>query len=595
MIQSEQLYYDTTLIKQIEDSVNVIFKNTNLNRIQTKALIRISRNYLYRLDGSRFDKVKTIKEMNKARLRINRGDYLYKIKKGELIVRSGDIITENIYKALKFYQNNYLIELIKSALNIISQQIIFLFFVIYFMLRLKDKRINDVNSILILFVTIWFFIITLFFLQKIWLDNLKVNETIHFFGAWVPISGFAILLTIIFGENFSLATLLYMSYISFLASGYDGVSYLITTTTSLASLIIGTHIKKRVQFILIAFTITFIAIILVSLGYIYTNRAILDYYNVNFWFTANFTKALKATSFTGLCSLAILGILPLYEAIFNIPTRFKLIELSDNSHPLLKSMFQKAPSTWLHTLMVAALTEKACEKLGLNAILARTGIYFHDIGKMQNAGFFVENQHLIPKPENIDKNDPNQAAKVIIDHVTDGVKMARKERLPKEVIAFIPEHHGTSMMSFFYHKALQKNRRKVQKEAFQYKGPKPQSVETAIAMIADSVEAASRSLDKYDKESLNNLVQKIILGKMSENQFDECNLTLGALNTIKESFVEVLISSYHLRPKYPEAKDTKDLEEQRTSKSNLKTKNNINIINKTNSKIINIKKMKNKN
>ena len=134
---------------------------------------------------------------------------------------------------------------------------------------------------------------------------------------------------------------------------------------------------------------------------------------------------MQAAAFCSLSTLLVLGVLPIYETLFNIPTRFKLMELADPSHPLLRQLFQRAPSTWMHTMMVASLTERACEKLDLNTVLARAGIYFHDIGKMVNAGFFIENQHLIPKPENIDKNDPSRAAKVVIAHVLDGIKMAK--------------------------------------------------------------------------------------------------------------------------------------------------------------------------
>jgi putative nucleotidyltransferase with HDIG domain len=211
----------------------------------------------------------------------------------------------------------------------------------------------------------------------------------------------------------------------------------------------------------------------------------------------------------------------------------------------------------------------------LDWLLTRVGVYYHDIGKIPNAGFFVENQHLIPKPENIDKDNPSIAAKVVIDHVLDGIEMAKKARLPREVINFIPEHHGTSTMAFFYHKALAslsvKQRRKISKSDFQYPGPIPQSKETAIVMIADSLEAASRSLEEVTHESLDNLIQKIINIKLAENQLDDSGLTIGDLEVIKSSFKEVLLSSLHQRPKYPKPEDTKALENS-SKKPKSKTK-----------------------
>ncbi len=563
VIQSKQLYYDPLLLHELEEYAQIILKDLKLSPFQIKTLLKLARGYFHHIDGNYFDKEKTKEAQKLTRENINPSAYLYKVKKGEVIVHADEIISESMYKALKIYQNNQKQEFFKGLAFLFIQQSIFLFFILYFILRLSDKRINDVNTSLILFSIIWLFLLCLFFTENLWRNDFKNNVASYSFGTWLPMGSFGVLLSLIVGETLGLPILLYMSYLAFIASSYDGLTLFTTTTLSISSLLLGSRIKKRVHFISVSILITCILLLLVSLNYIYSNKPILDFYSKDIFFTKNFLSNLKISFLSGISTLAVLGILPLFETIFNIPTRFKLIELADTAHPLLKNMFQKAPSTWLHTLMVAALTEKACEKLGLNAILARTGIYFHDIGKMVNAGFFVENQHLIPKPEYIDEKNPNQAAKVIIDHVTDGIKMAREARLPQEVIAFIPEHHGTSIMSFFYHRALQKNRRRVQKEWFQYKGPKPQSKETAIAMIADSVEAASRSLDEYTKDSLNTLVLRIIQGKMSENQFDECDITIKELNIIRESFVDVLISSFHLRPKYPNQKETTMLESHR--------------------------------
>ena len=262
--------------------------------------------------------------------------------------------------------------------------------------------------------------------------------------------------------------------------------------------------------------------------------------------------------------------------IFNIPTRFKLQELADTGHPLLQALLTKAPSTYTHTFMVAALSERAAQNLGLDWLLVRVGVYFHDIGKIPNAGFFVENQHLIPKKENIDKNNPGLAAKIVIDHVIDGIEMAKKARLPREIISFIPEHHGTSTMAFFYHKALAdlspNQRKRIHKKDFMYPGPKPQRKETAIVMIADSVEAASRSLDEITPQALDDLIQKIINIKLAENQLDECGLTLGDLSIVKSSFKEILLSSLHQRPKYPSSEDTKKLENKEDLKKTVDTK-----------------------
>ena len=577
VISYKQLYNDLELRSQLNRLARSVLTRSSI--YQQVSILKLSRSYIRKLviqkEVFRYDETKTNVVREKSHERVALADYVYQVKRGEVIVNKGDVITENIYRALQVHQSNRSWEILRRLLSIVMQQFVLLFLVLYFVTRYSYKSVNDINSNLIIFITLWLFALTLIFFENLWAADIKVNEVTHFFGSWVPMGIFSILLVIVLGEKLSIPLLLYMSFITFTASKYEGISLLTAVTISLAGIILGKRIKKRVHFIRATMVLTFLSIILVIIGYLYNNRDIFAGYSVTNLLSENFISAIWAASLSGMSTMIVLGILPIYETIFNIPTRFKLIELADTSHPLLRELFQKGPSTWTHTMMVAALAEKACDKLNLNSVLARTGIYFHDIGKMVNAGFFIENQHLIPKPENIDKDNPAQAAKVVIAHVTDGIKMAEAARLPKEVIAFIPEHHGTSTMSFFYHKALQKSRRRVNKEDFQYKGPLPQTKETAIAMIADSVEAASRSIDLFTKESIYNLIQKIINAKVAENQFDECNLTIKELQIIKEAFAEVLLSSFHTRPKYPDKQHTAQLESQRNNgKKSLNSKRN---------------------
>ena len=558
VIIRNQLYNDFSVKLKIKELAKTILPK--LSQTQRQALLKLTRGYLYPLDAYRFDKTKTLEAQERQRSQIPVADYVFHVKRGENIVHRNDIINESVYQALKAHQSGQWYEIIYRFISAIVQQLIFLGFILYYILRFADKRINRLNINLALFATIWIFTILLLFIGNLWETDIKTNEFSHFFGAWVPAALFSVVLAILFGEKLSLPWVLYMSFLVYIASNYDEVSFFITVTMSLMGLILGIKIKKRIHFISVTLALILISFVIITLAYLYTNRNIFESYDNSAIFTENYRNAVIATFFWALCTLLAIGILPLYEAIFNIASHFKLIELADTSHPLLRQLFQRAPSTWMHTMMVATLTEKACESLGLNATLACTGIYFHDIGKMQNAGFFIENQHLIPKPENVDKKNPSIAAKVIINHVTDGIKMAKLARLPQEVIDFIPEHHGTSTMSFFYHKALQKNRRRVNKEDFQYKGPKPQSKETAIAMIADSVEAAYRSLESHKRETVSKLIQSIIDAKMLENQFDESEITVRDLGVIKKSFLDVLLSSAHSRPKYPDKTETSKLE-----------------------------------
>lgn len=542
-----------------------------ISKEQRSALRKMSVRYLATLDAANLDIEKTRAEQSRVIGNVERTEHTYKVKRGQYILKKGDNITEEMRRSLEIHQEKRVWEIVKRILSIFLQQIILTALMLYFAMRFAKNQIRDVSSNLIIFITLWLFALLLVLLERLWAARANEFEVSHFFGAWMPIGIFVVLLAIIFGERLTIPLALYLSFLVFIASKYDGLSLMISLLVGLTGTILGARVERRVQFITTAMMLTFLNVLMVMAGYLYSNRPIMGMTLGEGIFSDGFEKAVLVAFSSGLTTIVVIGLLPIYETIFNIPTRFKLQELADPSHPLLKELFQRAPSTWTHTLMVAALSEKASERLHLNTMLIRTGIYFHDIGKMGNAGFFIENQHLIPREENIDKDQPHKAARVIIDHVLDGIKMAEKYRLPREVIAFIPEHHGTSTMAFFYHKALEKMKRRVRREDFRYPGPRPRSKETGIAMIADSVEAASRSLEVITEDSLNQMIQKIINIKLAENQLDESNLTIGDLTIIKESFKDVLISSYHSRPRYPDQADTKRLEEnQRIRKKNTR-------------------------
>ncbi len=522
------------------------------------AVVQAAVVYLYVIHGSRFSKDDTEAARRQAMSTV--AIPIYRINRGEAIVKKDEAITEEKFEALSRHKRARVVERIERVLAILIQQVFITGLLVYFAVRFAYRKIADVSSNLIIFITVWAFAAVLLLFESLWAARADYNEVSHYFGSWVPMGIFSVILALIFGDAVAIPISIYLSFLVFLASKNDGNSLIIAAGVGVVGAILGARIKKRVHFITTGIGLAAVGSVLVTACTLYGDRAIFATMSSSEVFAPGFRDAIWRTSLSGILTVAAIAILPVYEAVFNIPTRFRLAELSDPTNPVLKEMFRRAPSTWQHTLMVAAMVEKACERLGLNTILARTGIYFHDIGKMKNAGFFVENQHLIPKPENIDVENPAKAAKVIIDHVLDGIAMARAARLPREVMAFIPEHHGTSTMSFFYHKALEKMKRRVRREDFRYPGPKPQSKETAIAMIADSLEAASRSLDEVNQASVDVLIHKIIGLKTAENQLDESGITLGDLTVIHEAFRDVILSSYHFRPKYPDKKKTDELE-----------------------------------
>lgn len=242
--------------------------------------------------------------------------------------------------------------------------------------------------------------------------------------------------------------------------------------------------------------------------------------------------------------------LPYLESFFSRTTNIRLVELADFNQPLLKRLMIEAPGTYHHSLVIASLAEQAAEIIGANALLCRVGAYYHDIGKLVKPEYFIENQ---TASSNIhDELAPSMSSLVLISHVKEGIAFAKEQKIDDAILQFITMHHGTSRIHFFYHKALEKSaEKKIKDDDFRYPGPKPRTKETAILMLADSVEAASRSLEEPTHPRLKDLVKKISNNKFIDGQFDECPITLADLKSISESFVNTLSSYYHTRVEYP--------------------------------------------
>jgi putative nucleotidyltransferase with HDIG domain len=256
---------------------------------------------------------------------------------------------------------------------------------------------------------------------------------------------------------------------------------------------------------------------------------------------------------SGLISaLVAMMLIPLFETIFNCTTDVKLLELSNLNHPLLKEMIVKAPGTYHHSLVVGSMVEAAAEDIGANPLLAKVMSYYHDIGKTGHSAYFIENQKPGANPH--DHLSPHMSKTILIAHVKDGVELGLEHKLGKPIIDGIVQHHGTTLIAFFYNRALEMQDEsidEVHEEDFRYPGPKPQFREAALIMLADSIEAASRSLDEPTPVRLQNIVKNIIQRKFMDGQLDECNLTLKDLSSIEESFTRVLLGIYHQRIDYP--------------------------------------------
>ncbi len=244
-----------------------------------------------------------------------------------------------------------------------------------------------------------------------------------------------------------------------------------------------------------------------------------------------------------------IGLLPFFEASFGILSTMKLIELSNPNHPLLRKILMEAPGTYHHSVMVANLAESACEAIGANGLLARVGSYYHDVGKTRRPNFFIENQMHHDNPH--DRLPPEKSATIIISHATDGADILRKFHMPREIVDIAEQHHGTTLLKFFYHKALQANP-DTKEEDFRYPGPRAQTRESAVIGIADSVEAAVRSLSQPTPELIESLVKKIVAERLQDGQLNECDLTIREIETIADTLCETLKGIFHARIEYPE-------------------------------------------
>lgn len=241
-----------------------------------------------------------------------------------------------------------------------------------------------------------------------------------------------------------------------------------------------------------------------------------------------------------------------FEYLFGVLTNFSLLELSDFNQPLLKRMVLEAPGTYHHTLIVSNLSEAASDAIGANALLTRVGAYYHDIGKMVKPEYFTENQMISGNKH--DHLEPAMSRLVILNHVKEGIELAKKYKLNPHIVDFIPEHHGTGLVYYFYQKAITEAQQdeKIDEADYRYPGPKPQRKETAVVMLADSVEGAVRALEEPTPGRIEEVVRKVINNKFIDGQLDESGLTLKDIETICAAFIRVLCAMYHSRIKYPE-------------------------------------------
>lgn len=472
------------------------------------------------------------------------------IRKDQIIIRKGEIVTDEHIERLEALGLQNPIIRFKEILGLFLINTLFISLLSLYIFNYHQGIYNDFNKVLLLGVI---------YLSTIFIA--KISSQIS--GYIIPTAFASMLIAITLDSRLALwVTFLICINIGFIFLGE--IDYMMVAFAG--GLISIFSIRKATQRSSLTRAGLLIALInvmsIIALGLIHRNPT--DYILQNsMWGLLNgFASAILT-----------IGILPFLETFFDISSSFRLMELTNPNQPLLKQLLVDAPGTYHHSVVVGNLAEAATEEIGGNALLARVGAYYHDIGKLKRPYFFAENQEAY---KNIhDDLEPSLSALVIASHVKEGVDMARKFKLPRSIIDIINQHHGTGIISYFYHRALQTNVDKnieVDEESYRYSGPKPQSKEAGVILLADMLEAEARTLNNPTASRIKNLTQNVINRNLVNGQLDDCNLTLRELNKIKDVFSRVLTGMFHNRVEYPDEELINKLKRERVQSESVNKK-----------------------
>ena len=456
------------------------------------------------------------------------------VAEGERIIAQGEVVDQKRFQILNSLRVEYLSDLWASSeqsiiigYSILVSILIFLTFL--FLWRYRPLVYENNTKVVFVFSTILIMVAAI---------KLAMTYNINFVYV-VPLCIVPLLLKTFFDTRLAFFVFLMgLLLIGFMVPSDFSFIFMQLVAGAIATLTMP-DLYKRANLFVVA------VLIVVSYVFCYISFHMIYEGNLS-------TVSLDNLGFLLINGLGILFVHPLvyiFEKIFGLVSDLSLLELSDTNSKLLRTLSEKAPGTFHHSLQVANIAEAAANEVNANALLVRVGALYHDIGKMNNPLYFSENQSTNYNPHH--ELDPFESSRLILNHISDGIEIAKRNNLPDRIIDFIRTHHGTTPTRYFYHKAKKENE-DVDKSIFCYPGPKPYSKETAILMMADSVEAASKSLQEPTAEGIASFVQKIIEEQAEENQFDEADISLREIELIKKILIEKLINVYHLREVYPE-------------------------------------------
>ncbi|MCD2347517.1 HD family phosphohydrolase [Clostridium guangxiense] len=511
-------------IKKAKETADAQFKSAKLNKSEYNLAKDIVYSYIKPNMTYDSDKTKEIKE------EIAKKVSPVIVKKEQVIVKEGEPVTANEIAILEDLgllnsKNNYNWYIYISLAMLVS---IVLFLEVYYIFKYYKQVYDDSGKLIMVFI--------------LNIISIILARTISIISPFlIPLACVPMLLTLLLDYKIALIESILNSILISAVCEFNTEIILLTILSCILVSIVFRKMQQRSDTIYAAMFIAFIsAIVAFSVGFLLSNNVV-----------DNVKKA--AFTFIGgiLSAVLTIGFLPIFENVFGIVTSVKLLELSDPNHPLMKKLLMEAPGTYHHSIMVANLAEVAVEKVGGNPLLARVSAYYHDIGKIKRPYFFKENQIGVDNPHS--KINPNLSALVIISHVKDGIELAKEYNIPKIIQNAIEQHHGNTLVKYFYItlKNSSENPDEVKEENFRYPGPVPESKEIAIIMLADSIEAAVRSIHEPTKCKVEEMINNIINERLSDGQLSNCDLTLKDIGEIRKAFLKALLGIYHQRIEYP--------------------------------------------
>ncbi|MBU9672815.1 HDIG domain-containing protein [Planococcus sp. CP5-4] len=465
-----------------------------------------------------------------------------RILQGQVLIQEGQLIDREVYRQLELagmteQPSNYRPVLALGLFVLITAGLL--------LLVLQSAKVEGVKKAIRLTIVFFVFALSLVIMKLLEIISGNFGVVVDFI---YPTALAGILVRLLIDERTAVYVTILLSACAgmMLQSGYAGVFQMDSALYVLFGGLTGIYLirngHRSIRILPISLAVGGVHLLYIAF-YLLLNQSQYTVEEIAFYVAA----ALAAGLLSGTLAT---GLLPLFETAFGILSTMKLLELSNPNHPLLKKILTETPGTYHHSVMVANLSDAACEAVGANGLLARVGCYYHDIGKTINPQYFIENQsHGNPH----DYLTPQQSRDIILAHGKDGAAILRKQKMPKELIDIAEQHHGTTLLKFFYYKAKEKNEELPEQE-YRYTGPKPQSREIAIIMIADSLEAAVRSMESPSTEKIRKMVDSITEDKLKDGQFDECDITLKELKRVKSVMCETLNGIFHSRIAYPDDK-----------------------------------------